>query len=240
MEKKQHRSKTTILIVEDEEAIRAMLRFSLQSEPFSVMEAATIKDAKHCLADQRPDLILLDWMLPGQSGIHFLQWLKQMALYREIPLIMLTAKAEEENRVRGLGAGADDYIVKPFSPRELIARIKAVLRRGVLFTPEGTLSIDALTLNLDQKSLTIRETPISLTKNEYQLLHFFMTHADRIYSRGQLIESVWGNTCYIDERSVDAQVKRLRHKLQTYDCDQYIITIRGVGYQFLSKKGERV
>lgn len=223
---------TTILVVEDENAIRDMIQFVLAPTGFEVQEASNVKEAELKIAGRIPDLILLDWMLPGISGFDFAIQLKRNPSTQNIPIIMLTAKAEEENKVKGLEIGADDYITKPFSPRELIARIKALLRRGPLVRPDGIIKIHALCLNVDTHILTINSEEISLSPVEYKLLHFFITHPERIYNRTQLLDHVWGGEKDIDERTVDVHVRRLRNRLKPYGYDQCIKTIRGSGYQF--------
>ena len=225
-------SKTQILIVEDELAIRDMIKLAFSSTDFIVQEADTVEQAKKQVQTSMPSLILLDWMLPGQSGISFVRWLKQKTPFCNIPIIMLTAKAEEESRVTGLETGADDYITKPFSPRELVARIKSVLRRGVLVNADNQIHVGALSLDNHLHQVSVNDNLLDLTKNEYDLLHFFMTHPNRTYSRDQLISFVWGITTYIDERTVDAQIRRLRDKLKPHNLHTLINTVRGVGYQF--------
>jgi two-component system phosphate regulon response regulator PhoB len=224
--------KNLILLVEDEASIRAMIRFALPRD-FEISEAATVNQAHQQIKNQIPDLILLDWMLPDKSGIDFIKELKKDVLTRDIPIIMLTAKAEEANKVRGLTTGADDYIIKPFSPRELIARIKTVLRRGPLATPEDLIHIKNLCIDTKTNEASIANKPLKLTALEYRLLHFFATHQGRVYSRNQLIDYIWGGTADIDERTVDAQVKRLRKKLALHGCADWIKTVHGVGYKFL-------
>ncbi|MGD9107549.1 MAG: response regulator [Gammaproteobacteria bacterium] len=221
-------NKNLILLVEDEAPIRAMIRFALHHD-FKIEEAESVKCAHQKIASKIPDLILLDWMLPDKSGIDFIKELKKNPLTRDIPIIMLTAKAEEENKVRGLTTGADDYITKPFSPRELIARVKTVLRRGPLATPKDLIHIKNLCINTKTSEAKIDDKLLKLTAQEYKLLHFFATHQNRVYSRNQLIDYIWGGASDIDERSVDASIKRLRKKLGT----DWIQTVRGVGYRFL-------
>lgn len=220
-----------ILIIEDEAHIRDMIKFALANANFATDEAENTRQAEHLIADAIPDLILLDWMLPGESGVEFAKRLKKHALAKDVPIIMLTAKAEEESKIKGL-AVADDYVTKPFSPRELIARIQSVLRRGMLVSPEGIIQIKELTVNTHNHSVTIANKPVHLTPNEYQLLKFFITHQNRAYSREQLLTQIWGGNVYIDERTVDVQIKRLRKKLATSDCKQWIQTVRGLGYKF--------
>lgn len=224
--------KSLILIVEDEAPIRDMVKFALSAAAFDIMEAEQVYQAEKLMADRLPDLILLDWMLPGKSGIEFAKQLKSKPLTEEIPIIMLTAKAEEENKIIGLETGADDYITKPFSPRELIARIKTVLRRGPLVTPEGKIQIKDLILNVHTSEATIENKTLKLTPMEYELLHFFMLHKDRAYSREHILNHVWGANVYIDERTVDVQIRRLRKVLNQYGYDHLIQTIRGRGYKF--------
>lgn len=221
---------TRILIVEDEAAIRNMLTFSLEIAGFKVIEAADAQQADEAIANQLPSIILLDWMLPGLSGIHFVQRLKHQKQTSEIPIIMLTARAEEENKIRALNVGVDDYVVKPFSPRELIARIKAVLRRS-LSSDEKILRIRQLHIEMDTHQVFIGEQLIPLRPLEYQLLYFFMTHPNRVYTRGQLLQQVWSDAISIDERAVDTQILRLRRALKMHDHDSIIETVRSVGYR---------
>ncbi len=221
-----------IMIVEDELAIREMINFALQTTHYTVVEADHTLQAERIMAQQLPDLLLLDWMLPGKSGIEFTKQLKQNPTTRNIPIILLTAKAEEDNRVKGLEAGADDYIVKPFSPRELIARIKAVLRRGPVVSPEGILQVQGLYLNTHNHTVMIDNQPLKLTPTSYQLLHFFMKHLNRLFSREQLLMHIWPGNLDISDRTVDAQIRRLRKKLAPYGYDRYIETVWSGGYKF--------
>lgn len=223
---------TNVLIVEDESTIRDMLQFILTPAGFDIWEAWDVREAEKQLMLRHPDLILLDWMLPDQSGIQFTKKLKRDVATQNIPIIMLTAKAEEENKIKGLEMGADDYVTKPFSPRELIARIKTVLRRGPLISLDGMIKVDNICLNVNNRQLKINHDRVSLSPIEYKLLHFFMTHPNRIYNRDQLLDWVWGKEHYVNERTVDVQIRRLRRRLQRYQCDRYIQTIRGTGYQF--------
>lgn len=224
-----------ILVVEDEAAIRDMLQFALTPAGFEIMEAGNVKEAELQIAKRIPDLILLDWMLPGMNGVDFTKQLKRDARTKNIPIIMLTARAEEENKIKGLDVGADDYVTKPFSPRELIARIKTILRRGVLVEPEGMIRLNDLCLNVNTHEVTVKDQQLQLTPAEYKLLHFFMTHQDRVYSREQLLTHVWGGDNYIDERTVDVHVRRVRSRLKPYGYEGYIKTMRGSGYQFSGK-----
>lgn len=225
-------AKLTLLIIEDEEAIRDMLRFSLPHQEFNLIDAENTAKAMDILAHNIPDLILLDWMLPDMNGIDFIKLIRKQDKIKDIPIIMLTARAEEDNKVMGLVAGADDYITKPFSPNELAARIRTVLRRGIIKSPEGEIVIDDLRLNTHQASVMIGNETLNLTPIEYKLLHFFMLHTDKVYTRDQLIDYIWGQSAIVDERTIDVQIKRLRAKLKPYGYHQRIKTIRSTGYIF--------
>ena len=222
----------TILVVEDEAAIREMLNFSLGRAGFSVCEAADARQAQDMMTQAVPDLVLLDWMLPGISGVDLAHKLRQATRTREIPIIMLTARGEEENKIKGLEAGADDYITKPFSTKELIARIKAVLRRTGSTATDDVIKMGLLTLDTIGHRVTVDNLPLELGPTEFRLLHFFMTHAERVFSRSQLLDQVWGDNVYIEERTVDVHIRRLRRALEPHDCAKYIQTVRGAGYRF--------
>jgi two-component system phosphate regulon response regulator PhoB len=222
----------TILVVEDEAAIREMLNFSLGRAGFDVHEAADARQAQDMINQAVPDLILLDWMLPGTSGVDLAQKLRHNARTRELPIILLTARGEEENKIKGLEAGADDYVTKPFSTQELIARIRAVLRRTVSPNNEDIIKMGDLSLDTVSHRVMVKETAVELGPTEFRLLHFFMSHAERVFSRSQLLDQVWGNNVYIEERTVDVHIRRLRRALETYGCDKYIQTVRGAGYRF--------
>lgn len=225
----------TILIVEDEKPIREMVSFALGRAGYTLVEAGDITEAFECLARQVPDLILLDWMLPGASGLELARRLKKDELTRDVPIIMLTARGEEEDKVTGLEAGADDYITKPFSPRELQARIKAVLRR---VTPEGEASVirvDGLELDVRGHRVTAQGRSLEMGPTEFRLLEFFMTHPERVYSRGQLLDRVWGRNSFVEERTVDVHILRLRKALAPSGHDAMIQTVRGAGYRFSSR-----
>lgn len=225
---------TRILVVEDDVAIRDMLCFSLRHSGFQCDAVSDAESGLELLKQQQPDIILLDWMLPGIDGIEFIRRLRSNEYLAEIPVIMLTAKGESEDMVKGLSVGADDYVNKPFSPPELVARIKAVLRRCQLpETDEGQV-LQFGSLNLDMKShrVTVEEQRIDLGPTEFRLLHFFMKNPERAYSRGQLLDHVWGDTVYIEERTVDVHIRRLRKALESSEHDSLIQTVRGVGYRF--------
>lgn len=224
--------KLTLLVVEDEEAIRDMLRFSLPNSEFNIIDAEDTSKATKILLQHVPDLIILDWMLPDMSGIEFIKQIRKQEMIRDIPIILLTAKAEEDNKIMGLMAGADDYITKPFSPNELAARIRTVLRRGLIKSPSDEIKIAEMCINTNKYSVTIGLTLLNLTPIEYKLLLFFVRHQDKIYTRDQLIDHIWGRSAYIDERTIDVQIKRLRAKLKPFGYHHYIKTVRSAGYIF--------
>jgi len=225
---------TRVLVVEDDAAIRDMLCFSLRHSGFECDAVGDAESGLALLAKQQPDIILLDWMLPGVDGIEFIRRLRANAYFAEIPVIMLTAKGESEDMVKGLSVGADDYVNKPFSPPELMARIKAVLRRCQLPEAEDEQALQFGTLRLDMKShrVMIDDERVDLGPTEFRLLHFFMKNPERAYSRGQLLDHVWGDTVYIEERTVDVHIRRLRKALEPSEHDGLVQTVRGVGYRF--------
>lgn len=227
-------SKKTVLIVEDEHPIRTMIRYALEGADFLVEEAGDCNTASSMIAQKQPDLLLLDWMLPHMSGLEFVRRLKKQPATRQLPVIMLTAKADEENKVSGLECGADDYIIKPFSPRELVARINAVMRRGLLEDSE-VLAVNELVLNTSDHRCMISGELIKLGPLEFRLLSFFLQHRDRVYSRDELLSRVWGENTYVDERTVDVHVRRLRKSLSKGGYDRYIQTVHGSGYRFSTK-----
>ena len=220
-----------VLVVEDEAAIREMLAFNLGRAGYEVLSAATGVEARSSMADKYPDVVLMDWMLPDMSGLELTRQLKRDPETREIPVIMLTARVQEDDRVAGLEGGADDYITKPFSPRELLARIKVVLRRGAAFQDE-TVTAGRLKLNTASHRVSVDGTEISLGPTEYRILHFFMHHPDRVYSRAQLLDRIWGGNVYVEERTVDVHIRRLRKALTTSGYDKLVQTVRGAGYRF--------
>lgn len=222
----------TILIVDDETPIRDMLRVALEMADYNCLEADNAQLAHGLAVDKKPDLILLDWMLPGTSGIELARRLKRDEVTSEIPIIMLTAKGEEDNKVQGLEVGADDYITKPFSPRELVARLKAVLRRTEALTPSTPIQVGGLCLDPSSHRVTIGETTVTMGPTEYRLLAFFLTHQERVYTRSQLLDHVWGGNVYVEERTVDVHIRRLRIALAADGHDRYVQTVRGAGYRF--------
>jgi len=224
-----------ILVVEDERPIREMIAFGLRRAGFEVREAADARSGRAEVANKRPDLLLVDWMLPDTSGLEFTRGLKRDRETRELPVIMLTARAEEGDKIAGLEGGADDYITKPFSPRELLARINAVLRR--VMPVEGTERVEIEGLVLDQNSQRVSagERTVALGPTEYRMLAFFMTHPERVYTREQLLDRVWGGNVYVEERTIDVHIRRLRKALEEFDYDRLIQTVRGSGYRFSSR-----
>jgi two-component system phosphate regulon response regulator PhoB len=222
----------TILIVDDEEAIRDMLRLALEMAGYHCIEADNAQLAHSLIIDHKPDLILLDWMLPGTNGIELARRLKKDELTASTPIVMLTAKGEEDNKVQGLEVGADDYITKPFSPRELVARLKAILRRTETQFEAKPLLVKNLMLDPASHRISINSTPISMGPTEYRLLEFFMTHQERVYARDQLLDHVWGGNVYVEERTVDVHIRRLRKALELDGYDKLIQTVRGSGYRF--------
>ncbi len=224
-----------ILVVEDESAIREMLGYSLTKAGFRVEEVADAEQALLAIAANPPDLVLLDWMLPGMSGVDLARRLRREELTTSLPVIMITARSDENDRVRGLETGADDYVTKPFSPRELIARIQAVLRRTSPESEQEVIRIGGLTLNPVEHRVLVDEKEIELAPTEFRLLSFFMRHPDRVYSREQLLDRVWGRGIYVEERTVDVHIRRLRKALSACGCDRFIQTVRGAGYRFSDK-----
>ena len=225
-------SNFNILVVEDEDAIRGMLMMVLEQAGFMPIAAADAEDAQKILDDKLPDLILLDWMLPGISGAEWARRLKKEALYQEVPIILLTARGEEEDKVRGLEIGADDYMTKPFSPKELIARIRAVLRRSGKSQGQPQIIMGDLLLDTEQHRLSINDRPVEVSPTEFRLMHFFMTHPNKVYSRSQLLDQVWGRSVYIEERTIDVHIRRLRKILEVYGREDVVQTVRGFGYRF--------
>lgn len=222
-----------ILVVEDEDAIKDMLAMILEQAGFQVICAENAETAQKWLIDNlSPDLVLLDWMLPGISGVEFAKRLKKDDLYKELPIILLTARGEEEDKIKGFDIGIDDYITKPFSPKELIARIKAVIRRSNKSLESHLLSVANISLDIEQHRLMINDKTVEVSPTEFKLMQFFMTHQNKVYSRTQLLDQVWGRSIYIEERTVDVHIRRLRKILAEYQCEHLIQTVRGFGYRF--------
>ncbi|HNF89396.1 MAG TPA: phosphate regulon transcriptional regulator PhoB [Thiobacillaceae bacterium] len=222
----------TILVVEDELGIQEVLKFNLGQHGHDVVVAPDAEDALNLLRGALPDLILLDWMLPGMSGIDLARRIRSDARLKTIPIIMLTARAEERDKIQGLDTGADDYITKPFSPRELMARIKAVLRRRAPQMTEDPVEVEGLRLDPLSHRVFGHQRPLDLGPTEFRLLHFLMTHPERVYSRSQLLDQVWGDHVFVEERTVDVHIRRLRSALEGTGHDRLIQTVRGAGYRF--------
>ena len=221
-----------ILLVEDEPAIQELIAANLARAGHHVVRAADAETAQRIVRDALPDLVLLDWMLPGASGIEFARRLRADERTRSIPIIMLTARGEENDRVGGLEAGVDDYVVKPFSARELLARIRAVMRRTRGEDEDGNVSVGELRIDGAAHRVFARGEPLAIGPTEYRLLHFFMTHPERVYSRAQLLDHVWGGSVYVEERTVDVHIRRLRRTLEPSGLDGMVQTVRGAGYRF--------
>jgi two-component system phosphate regulon response regulator PhoB len=224
-----------ILVVEDEAPIRDMLRFALERAEYRISLAGDVPEARLRIAESRPDLILLDWMMPGVSGIEFTRELKAGSMTKDIPIIMVTARVEEEDTVRGLNVGCDDYISKPFSFPELTARIQAVLRRTLPGGEEEQLAVAGLQVDAASQRVTAKGEPVRLGPTEYRLLHFFVSHPERVYTREQVLDRVWGQNVYVEERTVDVHIRRLRKALAPHGYDAMIQTVRGTGYRFSEK-----
>ena len=225
----------TIMLVEDEAPIREMLKIVLEQAGFLVNEAEDFDIALEKMVEPYPDLVLLDWMLPGGSGVQLARKLKEHEFTRDIPIIMLTARGEEEDKVRGLEAGADDYITKPFSPKELVARIKAVMRRVTPTASDELINFAGLILDPVAHRVSANDDRVEMGPTEFKLLHFFMAHAERVYSREQLLDNVWGTNVYVEDRTVDVHIRRLRKAISAHGHDSMIQTVRGAGYRFSVK-----
>jgi len=223
---------STILVVEDEPAIQELIAVNLSFAGHKVLRASDISQADTLIRAELPDLILLDWMLPGTSGVAFAKKLRSDERTRLVPIIMLTAKSTEGDKIDGLEAGADDYITKPFSPKELVARIKAVLRRRAPQLTDDLTETAGLKLDPAMHRLTGNGKPLAIGPTEFRLLHFFMTHAERVFTRSQLLDQVWGDHVFVEERTVDVHIRRLRKALEPSGHDRHIETVRGTGYRF--------
>lgn len=221
-----------ILVVEDEDAIREMLVMVLEQADFSTVAAADAQEAQKALDESAPDLILLDWMLPSISGVEWARRLRKEPMYQDIAIILLTARGEEEDKIRGFSCGADDYVTKPFSPKELIARIRAVLRRTGKLQGSNSIVLGDITLDIEQHRLSIGHQQLEVSPTEFRLIHFFMTHPDKVYSRAQLLDQVWGRSVYIEERTIDVHIRRLRKILAEHNREDLVQTVRGFGYRF--------
>lgn len=221
-----------ILVVEDELAIQELIAFNLQKAGYTVLRADNAEQAMQMINDMLPDLVLLDWMLPKMNGVTFANILRREERTKTIPIIMLTARVEEDDKVKGLEVGADDYVTKPFSPRELVARIKAVLRRRAPELSEEMLESSGLCLDPATRRVMAHDREVVLGPTEFRLLHFLMTHAERVYTRSQLLDRVWGDHVFVEDRTVDVHIRRLRKTLEAVDKEKLVQTVRGSGYRF--------
>ncbi|WP_325034672.1 phosphate regulon transcriptional regulator PhoB [Neisseria animaloris] len=224
--------KANVLVIEDEESIQMLIRFTLEQAGFDVWLAASAEEAMPMLTETLPDMVLLDWMLPGISGVQFTKQLRQNPRSKDLPIILLTARCEDADKERGLNLGADDYLTKPFSPRELIARINALLRRCAPQKTSNPISIEGLSLDPAERRVYADGQSVNFGPAEFKLLHFFMTHPERVYSRRQLLDLVWGDHVFVEERTVDVHIRRLRRALEPTGFDCFIQTVRGSGYRF--------
>jgi two-component system phosphate regulon response regulator PhoB len=224
-----------VLVVEDEPAIQELISVTLTRNGHTVRRSANAREAIDSVTEALPDLILLDWMLPDGTGPSLARKLRSEARTREIPIIMLTARADEMDKVQGLDSGVDDYVTKPFSPRELEARIQAVLRRRVPHVSREAVDIAGLVLNPATRTVTGSRKALRMGPTEFELLHFFMTHTDRVYTRAQILDQVWGDHVFLEDRTVDVHIRRLREALAPSGHDRLVETVRGAGYRFLSQ-----
>jgi two-component system, OmpR family, phosphate regulon response regulator PhoB len=227
-----------ILIVEDEKPIRDMLAFALRRAGFDVREAEDSQQARVQLADKRPDLVLIDWMLPDMSGLELTRHIKREAATRDLPVIMLTARAAEGDKVAGLDGGADDYMTKPFSPRELLSRINAVLRRAGGASSDETVDLGGLQLDRAAHRVSVNGAEVLLGPTEYRMLDFFMQNPERVFTRTQLLDRVWGGNVYVEERTIDVHIRRLRKALEDVSMSHLVQTVRGSGYRFSTRESE--
>ncbi|MBL6998587.1 MAG: response regulator [Gammaproteobacteria bacterium] len=225
-----------ILVIEDDQAIREMICLSLQQADYQTFSCQDVKEAKQMIAQYQPDCLVVDWMLPDSTGVELLRWLRRQQKYKHIPALMLTARAQEQDKITGLDSGADDYMTKPLSLRELQSRIKALLRRPASYI-ESTheLKSGPITINSDSHRVTIHDTDVELSKTEFLLLKFFVSNENKVFSRNQILDHVWGINAYLDDRTVDVHILRLRKILKQFQLDQLVKTVRGSGYRFSSK-----
>jgi two-component system phosphate regulon response regulator PhoB len=220
----------TILVVEDEPQVQELLAVNLEHAGHRVLRAGTAREAETCIRERLPDVVILDWMLPDESGVSLARRLRAEERTRDLPILMLTARAMEQDKITGLEAGADDYLTKPFSPKELAARIKAVLRRRAPQLADDAIEISGLRIDPAGRRVTANGKVVELAPTEFKLLHFFMAHPDRIYSRTQVLDHVWGDHVFIEERTVDVHIRRLRKALEPSGHDRLVDTVRGSGY----------
>ncbi len=222
----------TVLVVEDEPQIQELLAVNLEHSGHKVLRAASAEEAEAAIRKALPDVLVLDWMLPGESGVEFARRLRSNERTRDLPILMLTARAMEQDKISGLEAGADDYLTKPFSPKELAARIKAVLRRRAPQLSGDAVEAEGLRIDPATRRVSANGQRVELAPSEFRLLHFFMTHPQRVYTRAQLLDHIWGDHVFIEERTVDVHIRRLRKALSATGHDRLIDTVRGSGYSF--------
>lgn len=225
----------TVLVVEDETAILELIVLNLRHAGFTVIACGSSEDAEKEIAKQLPDVLIIDWMLPKKSGLELAQQLRAAPRTKALPMIMLTARAQEEDRVLGLDAGFDDYVVKPFSPKELVARVKALLRRRLPHLSDAIISAGSLNLNPLSHEVKSNQQLIEMNPSEFRLLHFLMAHPERVFSRNALLNELWGDHVFIEERTIDVHIRRVRSALEPFGEDQRIETVRGAGYRFLTR-----
>ena len=225
----------TVLIVDDEAAIREMVSLALETAKFNVLEASDSQEGRAIVIDSQPDVVLLDWMMPGTTGLELLRRLRRDPLTEKIPVILLTAKTSEDSKITGLDSGADDFISKPFSPKELVSRIRAVIRRATVTEPSEPIKVGEMLFDPESHRVSICDEPVEIGPTEYRMLQFFLTHQERVYSRDQILDHVWGPNVYLDERTVDVHIRRLRKAISVAGHEKYVQTVRGAGYRFSTR-----
>lgn len=225
----------TVLIVDDEAAIREMVSLALETAKFNVLEASDSQEGHAIIIDSQPDAVLLDWMMPGTTGLELLRRLRRDPLTEKIPVILLTAKTSEDSKITGLDSGADDFISKPFSPKELVSRIRAVIRRSTVTEPSEPIKVGEMLFDPESHRVSICDEPVEIGPTEYRMLQFFLTHQERVYSRDQILDHVWGANVYLDERTVDVHIRRLRKAISVAGHEKYVQTVRGAGYRFSTR-----
>ena len=225
----------TVLIVDDEAAIREMVSLALETAKFNVLEASDSQEGHAIIIDSQPDVLLLDWMMPGTTGLELLRRLRRDPLTEKIPVILLTAKTSEDSKITGLDSGADDFISKPFSPKELVSRIRAVIRRSTVTEPSEPIKVGEMLFDPESHRVSICDEPVDIGPTEYRMLQFFLTHQERVYSRDQILDHVWGANVYLDERTVDVHIRRLRRAISVAGHEKYVQTVRGTGYRFSTR-----
>ena len=225
----------TVLIVDDEAAIREMVSLALETAKFNVLEASDSQEGRAIIIDSQPDVVLLDWMMPGTTGLELLRRLRRDPLTEKIPVILLTAKISEDSKITGLDSGADDFISKPFSPKELVSRIRAVIRRSKVTEPSEPIKVGEMLFDPESHRVSICDEPVEIGPTEYRMLQFFLTHQERVYTRDQILDHVWGPNIYLDERTVDVHIRRLRKAISVAGHEKYVQTVRGAGYRFSTR-----